>query len=158
MKMVTFMTFHEPTSAAFYLSLLKDASIPAILENENAGSLGLSYLSGGIRLKVAEDYAEEARAFIEQQTEECGHDELEDDEGEYISSDGYPNPHNFEEISRACVNCDSTHIREILPSGIGKTIRSIFAFIFLIPEDQNKRQYTCMDCGWQWTKHLERGE
>ena len=67
MQLVTVFRSFSPAEAQLIRSRLDAANIPAEVFNELAALSmeGYSMATGGIRVQVPEDYAEEARALIE---------------------------------------------------------------------------------------------
>jgi len=66
MKLVTVYRAFNPADAQLIRSLLEAAEIPAMVADETAAlsTEGYSMTTGGIRVQVAEEHAEDARHLI----------------------------------------------------------------------------------------------
>jgi glyoxylate utilization-related uncharacterized protein len=72
MKLVTVYRAFNPADAHLIRSLLEAAEIPAMVAGETAAlsTEGYSMTTGGIRVQVAEEHAEDARLLITSRADE----------------------------------------------------------------------------------------
>ncbi len=141
-RLITIATFDQPTEAHIVKGRLEAEGIPCFLGDEHivAAQPFYSVAVGGVKLKVTEGDAEEARALLAR---------IQGGTSEYILDDNIElAPPMQEHVPAAtCPNCGSEHVAE---EKFSKTVFSLSYLLLGFPIPFVKRQYKCYDCGYVW--------
>ncbi|WP_242926978.1 putative signal transducing protein [Pontibacter vulgaris] len=141
-RLITIATFNEPTEAHIVKGRLEAEGIPCFLGDEHIVSAQPFYsvAVGGVKLRVTEGDAEEARALLAH---------IQGGTGEYILDDNIelaPPMQEHVPVS-TCPNCGSEHVAE---EKYSKTVFSLSYLLLGFPIPFLNRQYKCYDCGFVW--------
>jgi hypothetical protein len=142
-RLVTIASFNQPTEAHILKGRLEAEGIPCFLGDENivAAQPFYSVAVGGVKLKVTEDDAEEARAILGR---------IQGGTNEYLLDDNVElappmQEHTTETV--ICPNCGSDHVAE---ERYSKTVFSFSYLLFGFPLPFINRKYKCYDCSNVW--------
>ncbi|MFD2245868.1 DUF2007 domain-containing protein [Pontibacter ruber] len=141
-RLVTIATFNEPTEAHIVKGRLEAEGIPCFLGDEHIVAVQPFYsvAVGGVKLKVTEGDADEARAILAR---------IQGGTSEYILDDNIelapPMQEHVQQLT--CPNCGSEHVAE---EKFSKTVFSISYLLLGFPVPFVSRKYKCYDCGYIW--------
>ncbi|MCC9167662.1 putative signal transducing protein [Pontibacter harenae] len=141
-KLVTIATYNDPTEAHILKGRLEAEGIVCFLGDEHIVGAHPFYAVavGGVKLKVLENDAEEARTILEQ---------IQSGNNEYLLDNNIElapvmQAHPAEEV---CPNCGSEYTVE---EKYSKTAFSLSYLILGFPIPFLNRNYKCSNCGFFW--------
>ncbi|QCR24711.1 DUF2007 domain-containing protein [Pontibacter sp. SGAir0037] len=141
-RLVTIANLNEPTEAHILKGRLEAEGIQCFIGDEHivAAQPFYSVAVGGVKLKVAEEDVEEARAILA---------DIQEGTNEYDLEDVELAPPMQEHLAEAvtCPSCGSDHVKE---ERYSKTVFSLSYLLFGFPLPFVNKKYKCYNCSFVW--------
>lgn len=142
-RLVTIANLNGPTEAHILKGRLEAEGIACFIGDEHivAAQPFYSVAVGGVKLKVTEDNAEQARSILTQ---------IQEGSSEYLLDDNLelaPAMQEHIEETLTCPNCGSDHVSE---ERFSKTVFSLSYLLFGFPLPFVNRKHKCYDCNYVW--------
>ena len=158
--LVTIYRFFIPSTADFFMTMLRANGIGAVLGNDNATAWmpHFTVLTGGVELKVRAEDADRAIALIEEHRENVEEDfeSFSEDSEDGESEMGEEDLPEQEAETGVCPNCGSAHTGTVqyafpLRLLMGIVLLGLPLLAGALGYRPRPRQ-VCFDCDWEWTE------
>lgn len=131
-KPVVLRAYFNPSDAHFHKALLEDAGIPVYIYDENVSSstVAYTYVTGGIKLVVPDNFVDEALEILENDT--TAHEPLEEPDEPQV-----------------CPKCNSREILRVKSVSLVSILLMLFVSLLFIQEPKPYK-CTCRKCRHTW--------